>query len=208
MKVKMKTGNEQTNRNLPESFYILLLGLDAILKRDSFKNAIHYKQHNPPIEVSSELFASAVAFNLFSDYGVGKKLEPLIFELFSTLHLDSDKHENNIFFLEIVLLSNVILPLIRKCDSKEEVLLTYSYAIENLNRVDALAVERMERLMALFSDDLVDELSEDENSDEDEDKACYCGFCKKFREYHFPREEYAEKIILNALLDIDLKTRN
>lgn len=205
MKVKMKTGNEKTNRNLPESFYILLLGLDAILKRDSFRDAIHYKQHNPPLEVSSELFASAVAFNLFSDYGVGKKLEPLIFELFSTLHLDSDKHENNIFFLEIVEQSNMILPLIRKCDSKEEVLWTYSYAIENLNRIDALAVERMERFMTLFSDA---GFEEDTDEDSDEDRTCYCGFCKKFREYHFPREEYAEKIILNALLDIDLKTRN
>ncbi len=203
MKVKMKTGLEQTNRRLPESFYVLLLGFDAILKRDSFKDAIHFKQHNPPLEVTSELFASAVAFNLFSEFGVGKKLEPLIFELFSTLGVDPDKHDKNVFFQEIVKQSAMIFPLIRKEDTKEEVLWTYSYSIENLNSTDDIALERIERLMSLFEREGG---SSGEDLD-DEERTCYCGFCKKFREYNFPREEYAEKIILNALLEIDLKTQ-
>ena len=100
----MKTGKEMNVRHLPETFYIILLGLDAILKRNGLKDCIHFKQHNSEIYrcLSPELFSSGICFNLFSEYGVGKKLEPLLFELFKNLELDPDKHEDNIFFQEVV----------------------------------------------------------------------------------------------------------
>ena len=201
MKVRMKTGLETAEYDLPETFYILLFGFDAILKRASFKDATHYKSHNPFLKITSELFASSVAFNLHSDYGIGKKLHPLITELFKTLHLDPDVHENNIFFQEVVRLSPVILSLIRKTEyrDRDEVLWTYSYAIENLNKADALSVERMERLMNLFLDY---DTCEDE-FEEHADLECECLFCSEFRKFHYPRSEYAEKLILNALLEID-----
>lgn len=203
MKVKMKTGLEMSGNELPETFYILLFGFDAILKRASFKDAAHFKTHNPNlVNISSELFASSVAFNLQSDYGLGKKLQPLILELFKTLWLDPDKYEKNIFFEEVVRLSPIILSLLRKTENRDrdEVLWTYSYAIESLNRTDALSVERMERLIPLFLD-----FSSDSERDEREreDEICECLFCTEFSRFHVPRSEYAEKLILNALLEID-----
>jgi len=63
-----------------------------------------------------------------------------------------------------------------------------------LNLADALSVERMERLMALFLDF---------DSEESENEICECLFCSEFRKFHYPRSEYAEKLILNALLEID-----
>ena len=198
MKVRMKTGSETSENDLPETFYILLFGFDAILKRASFKDAAHYKSHNTSSNITSELFASSVAFNLYSDYGIGKKLHPLILELFQTLGLDPDKYENNIFFQEVVRLSTTIFPLLRKTENRDrdEVLWTYSYAIESLNKVDALSVERMERLFSLFRDYRSDEENE-------ESEICECLFCSEFRLFHYPRTEYAEKLILNALLEID-----
>lgn len=196
----MKTGLETSGNDLPETFYILLFGFDAILKRASFKDAAHYKRHNPTsVEITSELFASSVAFNLHSEYGIGKKLHPLITDLFRTLYLDPDKYENNIFFQEVVRLSPIILPILRKTEhrDRDEVLWTYSYAIESLNRVDALSVERMQRLMSLFVD------FDSENDLEIDDEICGCLFCSEFRKFHYPRVEYAEKLILNALLEID-----
>lgn len=197
MKVKMKTGLEKSGNDLPETFYILLFGFDAILKRASFKDAAHFKSHNPLINITSELFASSVAFNLHSDYGLGKKLKPLILELFQTLWLDPDKYEKNIFFEEIVRLSPIILSLLRKIENRDrdEVLWTYSYAIESLNRSDALSVERTERLIPLFLNY--------ESTEEGEDEICECLFCSEFRRFDIPRTEYAEKLILKALLEID-----
>ena len=199
MKVRMKTGLETAVNDLPETFYILLFGLDAILKRASFKDAVQFKSHNPDIHVTSEVFASSVAFNLGSEYGIGKKLHPIITELFKTLQLDPDIYEDNIFFSEVVRLSPVILSVLRKTENRDrdEVLWTYSYAIESLNRVDALSAERIERLMPLF----VDIQAEDVNIDDNE--FCSCLFCSEFRRFHIPRSEYAEKLILNALLEID-----
>ena len=197
MKVRMKTGLETAVNDLPETFYILLFGFDAILKRASFKDCVQFKSHNPDIHITSEVFASSVAFNLHSAYGIGKKLHPIITELFKTLQLDPDIYEDNIFFSEVVRLSPVILSVLRKTEhrDRDEVLWTYSYAIENLNRVDALSAERIERLQALFRDYEV--------VDNDENEFCSCLFCSEFRRFHIPRVEYAEKLILNALLEID-----
>ena len=52
MKVRMKTGLETAVNDLPETFYILLFGFDAILKRASFKDAVQFKSHNPDIHLS------------------------------------------------------------------------------------------------------------------------------------------------------------
>jgi hypothetical protein len=178
MKTKMKTGSEMTIRNLPETFYILLLGFDAILRRFGIKDAVHFKNHNSAIQLNADLFASAVCFNLFSEYGVGKRLEPLIFELFKTLELDPDIHEENIFFQEIVKESNKIAPIIRRADSKEEAKWSYDYAISSLFKNDALNIERMERLSSLFDIDVKENtevlilqysFADDEDSSENED---------------------------------------
>jgi hypothetical protein len=199
MKVRMKTGLPGRDNDLPETFYVLLFGFDAILKRASFKDVVYYKQHNPTLNITAEIFASAVAFNLYSDYGIGKKLQPLILDLFKNIYMDSDKYDDNIFFQEVVRLSPVILSTLRKIEhhNRDEVLWTYSYAIESLNRVDLLSVERMERLIALFLDY--------SDFEEGESDVCACLFCTEFNNFHIPRSEHAEKLILNALLEIDSK---
>jgi hypothetical protein len=273
MKSAMKTGSYMTIRQLPETFYILLLGFDGILKRYGIKDCVHFKQHNPIFQMNADLFAASVCFNLFSEFGVGKKLEPLIYELFKTLELDPDLHEENIFFQEIVKLSEIIAPIIRRADPKEEAKWSYDYAIQSLSKNDSLSYERLERLKSLFEDEVEqnmshiiiqysfeedegendegendegenDEGENDEEDEEDEDEEdedeneenleenlenqdenleneeenleneddivefenCDCRFCEEFRKYHYYREENIERIILNALLEIDKKT--
>ena len=85
----MKTGfeNSSSPRFYSEIFYITLLGLEAILKRISFKDMILFKEHNPKYLLNNILFSSSVVFNLLSEYGIGKKLEPLLIELFKNQEL-------------------------------------------------------------------------------------------------------------------------
>lgn len=200
----MKTGGVN-KRHLPETFYIILMGLDAILKRSGFKDSVLFKLHNPSYVMNSDLFASGVCFNLFSKYGVGKELEPLIQELFKKFRIDDQM--DNIFFQEIVKLSVEITPLIREADSMKESDWCYNYAIKNVGQVDAISSERLTRLVPLFTDYIVEEedIVEDIIEFEEEDmkqtiNICDCSFCNEFRKYNYPKEEHIDRIIINVLM--------
>ena len=192
----MKTGLgcKKDRRPFPETFYISLLTLDAILKRYAFKDSVLFKSHNPIFEMTPALLASGTSFNLFSDYGVGKKIEPLLKELFKNKRIEPSE---NIFFQEIVNLANTVSPIIRRADSIEETGWTYKYAIENICKVDALFEERIERLLPLLGQGFIDEESED--TSEKEIVYCECGFCMEFRKYNYPKDKYTDGIILDVV---------
>ena len=199
----MKTGISLNKRTLSEPFSISLLGLEALLKRYGFKDCVLFKNHNPHYIMNEDLFESGICFNLFSEYGVGKKLEPLISDLLKNNIIDSDKNKDNIFFQEIVRLSNTIIILIREGDSIKETDWTYKYAIENLNTVDKLSSERLERIIDLFDvlpNDDVDLL--DESIEDDLFEYCNCNFCNEFHKYHIPRDKHINEIIFDVLLEI------
>ena len=154
--IKMKTGRAGI-RTSPETFYISLLSLDGILRRVSYKDCIIFKLHNPSYILSPELMGSAICFNLFSEHGVGKSLEPLLFELFKEEVLDYEKNKENIFYQEILNLANEVTPIIRRADSNEESDWSYKYAVRNLTTVDEISRERMQRLMNLFEFNISEE---------------------------------------------------
>src|SRR5581483_8122512 len=163
----MRTGHDKRQNNLPHLFNVILLGLVAILKRMAFKDAVLFKYHNieslsfmnefsptssaPTPHSLQTLFCSGVCFNLFSDYGLGKKLKPLILDLFKDLTLDTDKYLDNIYYQEIIRLSPHISYLIFQAESTKQNMFTYEYAIQSLNIVDKISSDRLERLLSLFS---------------------------------------------------------
>ena len=197
----MKTGIK--NRNFSdELFYSVILSLDCILKRSGFKDSVLFKNHNRSYIMNPELFASGVCFNLFSEYGIGKKLEILLKELFDKGKIDYEEYKDDIFFEEIIRLSEFTIPLIRDFDPIKENEFTYKYAIENISKVDKISTERLERLLPLFEDlsgiiVFCDEANEDELNEKN--IFCNCGFCNEFRKYHYPREENINKIIMDVL---------
>ena len=129
-----------------EIFSINLLGLEGILKRVAFKDAVLFREHNPEYIFDYRLFGAALAFNLFSEYGVGKELEPLIEELFIKHKL---KHSDNIYYQEVFKLSPELSSIVRE-DTHQQLKWTYNYSIENLNTVDDISRNRLERLSSLF----------------------------------------------------------
>jgi len=193
----MKTGIKNHIHN--EKFYVTILGLNCLLKRAGFKDSVLFKNHNKSYNMSPELFASGVYFNLFSDHGVGKKLESLLIDLFKNDKLEYEKYKDNIFYKEIVRLSESIIPLVREYDIIKENEFPYKYAIDNISKVDEISTERLERLLPLFEklSDIV--YFSDENKELDELEFCDCGFCHEFRKYHYPRSEHINKIIMDVL---------
>ena len=147
--MKMKTGLEK-QIYLPEIFTITLMALDSILKRASFKDTILFKEHNQEYKFDQMLFTSGICFNLFSEYGIGKKLEPMLEDLFRFQELDAEQYQDNIYYKEIVNLVPDICKLVRTDDYEKQSTWTYQYAIRNLNKVDPLSRERLERLSSLF----------------------------------------------------------
>ena len=164
-----------------ELFSITLLGLEGILKRVAFKDAVLFREHNPEYIFDSKLFGAALSFNLFSEYGVGKELLPLIEELFEKGKLE---HSDNIFYQEVFRLSPKLSSIVRE-DSSEQLKWTYNYSIENLNKVDKLSENRLRRLSSLF---------ETEN-----------GFTDEFIKYY--SEKPQKNIILNTLKEIERRIR-
>lgn len=132
-----------------ETFFIIYLILASILRRCGYKDAVLYAQHSK-IGFSDEIFDSGVLFNLFSEYGVGKSLEPLIIELFSTTGLDPDANCDNVFFQEIARLSLEVSRIIRTHDPLVETAWMYNYVIRMENINDGISEERDERLSALL----------------------------------------------------------
>ena len=200
----MKTGIKNHDFS-NELFYSVILSLDCLLKRAGFKDSVLFKNHNESYIMNPELFASGVCFNLFSEYGLGKKLEVLLIELFSKGKINYEKYKDDIFFEEVIRLSEFIIPLIRDFDPVKENEFTYKYAIENICKVDKISTERLERLLPLFEDLSGIIVFCDEDSDKDkeiENTFCNCGFCNEFRKYHYPREENINKIIMDVLVNL------
>jgi len=192
----MKTGIR--NHIDKETFYVTILGLDCLLKRAGFKDSVLFKNHNNSYIMNPELFASGVYFNLFSEYGIGKKLEFLLIDLFKNETLEYEKYKDNIFYKEILKLSESIIPLIRDFDPVKEHEFSYKYAIENICKVDELSRERLERLISLF-EKLSDIIYFSDDEKEEVKEFCNCGFCNEFRKYNYPKTEHINKTIMNVL---------
>lgn len=175
----------------PETFFIIYLILGAILRRNGFKDSLVYSEHNN-IKFNQEVFDSGVLFNLLSEYGVGKSLEPLIRELFRYVGLDPETNKDNIFFKEIVRLTSDVSKIVRTHDSNLETRWVMDYAInynndnnnnynnnDNNNKNDPISIERETRLLKLFNtisssnisniSNGSDDDSEDNISDSDDD---------------------------------------
>ena len=208
----MKTGRSNSGRDLPDSFCIPILGFDALLKRCGFKDSVLFKNHNPSYIMNEHLFASGVCFNLFSEYGIGKKLEPLMKEILTNSEIDPDKNTDNIYFQEIVNMAKTIKSVLMKEDSKLENDWTYEYAIKSLMKIDQISSDRFKRLLPLFEDisDIVEfpesfQFDPDydyKNKEELEIEICTCGFCKEFRKFNGPKDKHIDRIILNTVLNI------
>lgn len=208
----MKTGiglGSTAGNNFPEIFFIIYLILASILRRCGFKDAILYSSHNS-IPFDHYMFDSGVLFNLFSEYGVGKSLEPLINELFRNFNLDPDINMDNIYFNEIVRLTNEVSKIIRSHNPSLETEWMFRYATEMEFVYDNIAVDRLNRIKPLLispgpdqigpdqiedSDNEMDQ-SDDNNSDNEMDQTdesdnddCLCLFCEEFRLYHYNKND-------------------
>ena len=208
----MKTGKSNTQRDLPDSFCIPLLGFDALLKRCGFKDSVLFKNHNPSYVMSEHLFSSGVCFNLFSEYGIGKKLEPLIKELLLNQEIDPNNNMDNIYFQEIVHMAKIIKGVIMKEDPIEENQWTYEYAIKSLMKIDKISNDRFTRLIPLFEDicdivEIPEEFKFDNKYDYEKEnqiklELCNCGFCNEFSKFNDIKDTHIDRIILNTVLNL------
>lgn len=208
MKTGMVLGSSNSNY-LPETFYIIYFVLAAILRRCGVKDGLMYSKHNKG-EFNQNMFDSGVLFNLHSEYGVGKSLEPMIYELFTTTSLDPDKNNRNIFFREIIRLTPMVVKIIRSNDTllENSWMLEYSLSMEPIK--DSIAHERILRLSNLLYEamsDSYDDSIDDSYSDIDkelldggESDLCYCAFCHEFRKYHNNFESRNVNEIINTTI--------
>jgi len=167
----------------PETFFIIYHVLGAILRRCGFKDCLTYLEHSSLI-FDEQILNTGIIFNLFSEYGVGKSLEPLVYELFSTTGLDPEINKHNIFFQEIIRLTTEVSNIIRSHNSEMEGIWLNNYSTNMINTIDSISLERDCRLSELFYSDSDDD--SDYESDNDDNKVCECPFCKEFRNYHNP----------------------
>jgi len=195
---------------LPETFFIIYLILAAILRRCGFKDCVLYSKHCKRA-FDQEMFDAGVIFNLYSEYGVGKSLKPLIVELLSTTGLDPMRNKYSIFFREIIRLTPEVVNIIRGNDPTLETIWTMKYVMETEHVADDISNERILRMADLLyeipsdpSNNLLDDLSDlSEVSDPVNNIACYCIFCHEFRKYYGPRKNHnVTEMINNVLVDI------
>ena len=187
---KMVSGNKINNRrHLPEVFQLTLLALDGILKRSGIKDAKKYKDHNTNEEFDFTLISSGIYFNLFSEYGVGKILEPLMVDFMRNLELDPEKYRENVFYKEIIRVVPEILPLIREADPKKETKWVYYYGFRHMYTLDDIEYERYKRLKPI-------------NDKITKGSICKCNYCKEFRKYHIVREKHIDWYIIDVLISI------
>lgn len=171
---KMKTGFGLVSPEnyLPETFFVIYLILAGILRRCGFKDCVMYSKHNKT-DFTQELFDTGVLFNLYSEYGVGKSIEILIYELFATATLDPERNERNIFFREIIRLTPTIINIVRlkNLTLEAEWMMEYSMMMEGVS--DDIANERIMRLSDLLYEaiseeiDDIDDQEKLENTDDD-----------------------------------------
>lgn len=66
-----------TNKYVPE-FYLTLFTMEAILRRMALKDASVFVFHNKGIQLDEDVKNMCITFNLYSEWGVGTRLKPLI----------------------------------------------------------------------------------------------------------------------------------
>ena len=209
MKTGLTVGVAYENM-FPETFFIVYLILGAFLRRSGFKDSMVYSDHNSII-FTQDIFDSGVLFNLFSEYGVGKSLEPLIHELFSTISLDPIKNKDNIFFREIVRLTNIVSNVIRSHDPKIETIWIMKYAMNMDKIIDPIAIERHTRLAGLFGHSYSsDSDSSDSDSDDSSDSdPFYTDYCESDESIDIISSiSYDESNIINVIIDGDNNNNN
>lgn len=181
-----------------ETFLIIYHVLAAILRRSGFKDCLTYLEHNS-LMFDQQILDSGILFNLFSEYGVGKSLEPLIYELFSTNGLDPEINKYNVFFQEIIRLTKEVSNIIRSHDSEMEGIWLSNYSTNMVNTIDPISLERDYRLSDLFYNDS-DSYDMDSDDSEYENDSCECAFCDEFRNYYNPDLECDINRIINEVL--------
>ena len=194
----MRTGGF---KKAPGPFQISFLAIDGILKRLGFKDAVCFKGHNPICNFDSYLFGNSICFNLFSEYGVGNQLKPLLEELLKNGNIDPKPE--NLFFREMIKLAPEINNALLGDDFSKKIW-GYDYAIVSLNKSDEISKERLERLRPLFEekDEMQENIRYDEESNTlDVQKTCSCKFCEEFRK--FPKgDKNIEDIIKSIIKEI------
>ncbi len=190
-------GREGYKTELPETFLIVFLVLNGILRRNGYIDAQLYAKHNNK-QVDTELFDSGVIFNLFSVYGVGKVIEPMVVELFKTWGLDPDRYEHDIFFQEIVRLTPEVSRIIRKKNLQTEADWMCRYAMDMIYINDSLMIEREDRLFDIIQSDQFDQT----NNMVD---VCACDFCEEFNKYHQPYPNRDLIAIINQVMNQIIK---
>lgn len=163
----MRTGF-RTSHDIPypEVFFVIILIFNAILRRNGYVDAMTYAKHNKTNR--DDLFVTGVFFNLYSELGVGKRLEPLLVELFKTFTLCPDNNSENPFFKAVVDLFYEAQNVVKSKDMTKEVRFLYKYAIDDALCDDSIYRERQERL------NLGDRIGTNE---------CKCHFCNEFRSF-------------------------
>lgn len=206
----MKSGRGYNEREYFNITHITLVGLENILKRVSLQDMFLYTAHQN-LEISSDLFASSICFNLFSEWGVGNRLKPLIVKAFHNPEELSSL--NNPFYNEVVRCSQEIVSVIRSEESLYEY--SYKYTTEALTRKDDISFERFIRLFPLINTEdsgvSTESPGEDEDTSEDslpylEDSECNCNFCIEFSKYCYPKQQTVEEIIFEVVKKISLET--
>ena len=210
-----------------EIFYIIYLVLLSLLRRDGLKDSILYSGHNEVV-LNKSLYDSGINFNLFSSYGIGVDLKPMVKELFKFMILDPQKNRYNVYYHEIVKLTNEVSNIIRMHDNAKEMEWSDRYAKINIFSNDDVSNARLHRLKLLlnfdnYSDDSdsMESNSIESNSDsiessseevsltvdldtmiESDDSLCYCNFCEEFRKYILPSGVNISIMINKVLVEI------
>ena len=211
----MKTGRNFNEFDAINPTYITLVALDCILKRVSLQDMILYLMHND-LKASPEMFCHSVCFNLFSKYGVGKELEPIIRDSFQNSEEMYQKYSNDPFYKEVSKLAPEIVNVERSEKSLYE--WSYQYTTKSLGDRDAISLNRFIRLSPLIdigedsfenSEGEEDGESEGENREpfytldtiitDDIDDECQCLFCVEFRKFCYPKTESVEEIIRDVI---------
>lgn len=226
----MKTGKrvgESSQEKYVHEFYICLLGLEAVLKRVSLKDAILFIEHNPSYLLNHELFDSGICFNLFSEYGVGKNLKPLIINLLHNSIIEYEEFKGDIFYEEIIKLVPELDRIKRTGDILTQEKWMAAYCTSSLVKSDSISRERLQRLFPLFAEEKLNlfvnfngkkgrsienkESNEGEKNKESEEskedsieiELCLCKFCEEFRKYTYPKDKHINSIISDVIYEID-----
>lgn len=213
--INMKTGSVQND----PYFYskvcgIVILGLDGILRKNSYFIASIYGVHNFNGWFDDKILDAGIMFNLHSEYGIGEKLKPLIVDMFKNDIMDYEKHKDNVFYKELLLLVPELVSAVNSNEVKKKSEWLYNYMIK-IPEGDIL-LENQDRLKSFFPTELNESNKIDEKNKRIKEKnkekskenvrikkkrkennkinenikeyneitPCFCNFCDIFRPYY------------------------